>query len=92
MPLIMNGDIFGFQSLTYLKFLDFIDFKNVAVFKDYNRDWYAIVAPYYITFLIIAMVSPVINYFTSCLWSCWISWRIKSACENNDVKDPLIQK
>ena len=76
----MNGDIFGFQSLTYLRFMDFIDFNNVAVFKDYNRDWFAIVAPYYMTFLIIAIISPIINLFTSCLWSSWTKCRIQSAC------------
>ena len=53
LPLVMNGDIFGFQSLQYLKFIDFIDFNKVSVFKDYDVDWYAVVAPYYMNFLII---------------------------------------
>ena len=80
LPLIMNGDIFGFQSLSYLKFMNFIEFDKVAIFKDYNTDWYAIVGPYYMNFLIIAIISPIINLLVTCLLSCSTNWRVKKAC------------
>ena len=87
----MNGDIFGFQSLSYLKFIDFIDFSKVAIFRDYTIDWYAVVAPYYMNFLIIAIVSPIINLVVTCLFDCFTKWRVRRACEN--VKEsPIIQK
>ena len=76
----MNGDIFGFQSLQYLKFLDFIDFKKVSIFKDYDRDWYAVVGPYYMNFLIIAIISPLINIFITCVTGCLRNWKVKRAC------------
>ncbi len=63
----MNGDIFGFKSLVYLKFINFIHFEKVAIFKDYTTDWYAIVGPYYMNFLIIACVSPLINLAITCI-------------------------
>lgn len=80
LPLIMNGDIFGFQSLTYLKFIDFIDFSKVAIFKDYTTDWYAVVGPYYMNFLIIAITSPIVNLVITCLSGCWLNWKVKRAC------------
>ncbi len=76
----MNGDIYGFKSLSYLKFIDFIDFSKVAIFKDYTQDWYAIVAPYYMNFLIIAITSPLINLLITCLSGCWLSYKVKKAC------------
>ena len=91
LPLIMNGNIFGFQCLEYLKFIDFIDFKNVAIFKDYDTDWYAVVGPYYINFMIIAIIGPIISLFSNALSSCLTHMKVKSACENVN-KDPIIQK
>lgn len=82
LPLIMNGNIFGFQSLTYLNFIKFIEFNNVAVFKDFTIDWYAVVAPYYINFLIIACTSPLINLVVCCLSDWWLRYRVKKACDN----------
>lgn len=92
LPLVMNGDIFGFQSLQYLTFIDFIDFGKVAIFKDYTTDWYAVVGPYYINFLIIAIASPIINLFITCLSGAYLNWKVKKACENSDSDDPIIQK
>jgi len=76
----MNGDIFGFQSLEYLKFLDFIDFSKVAIFKDFDTDWYAVVSPYYMTFLIIASLSPLINLFVYYISNCFMHWSVRRAC------------
>jgi hypothetical protein len=92
LPLIMNGDIFGFQSLSYLKFIDFIDFNKVAIFKDYTTDWYAVVGPYYMNFLIIAITSPIVNVVTTCFSGCMLNWKVKRACENGDKENPVIQK
>mgnify|MGYP006869357191 CR=1 FL=1 len=91
LPLIMNGSIFGFESLTYLKFITFIDFTKVSIFKDYTIDWYAVVSPYYMNFLIIAIVSPIINLIVNCLLDCFLKWRVKRACENTK-SSPIIQK
>lgn len=88
----MNGDIFGFQSLKYLTFIDFIDFDRVAVFKDYNIDWYAIVGPYYMNFLIIAIISPVINLLINCVFGCYNNYKVRKACSNSDKSNPVIQK
>jgi hypothetical protein len=92
LPLIMNGDIFGFQSLSYLKFMDFIDFDKVAIFKDYTTDWYAVVGPYYMNFLIIAITSPIVNVVITCFSGCLLNWKVKRACENGDKENPIIQK
>lgn len=92
LPLVMNGDIFGFQSLKYLTFIKFIEFDKVAVFKDYNLDWYAVVGPYYINFLIIAIVSPVINLFITCILGCYNNLKVRKACQNSDKSNPVIQK
>ena len=88
----MNGDIFGFQSLSYLKFMDFIDFDKVAIFKDYTTDWYAVVGPYYMNFLIIAITSPIVNVVITCFSGCMLNWKVKRACENGDKENPIIQK
>ena len=92
LPLVMNGDIFGFQSLQYLTFINFIDFNKVAVFKDYDTDWYAVVAPYYMNFLIIAITSPFINLLITCFSNCLTLWGVKSSCQSPDKSNPLIQK
>jgi hypothetical protein len=80
LPLVMNGDIFGLKSISYLTFIDFIDFNKVAIFKDYNTDWYAVVGPYYMNFLIIANISPIINLLITCLSGCYNNYKVKKAC------------
>jgi hypothetical protein len=60
LPLILNGDIFGFKSVSFLTFIDFINFQKVTIFKDFDRNWFAIVSPYYTNFFIIASISPLI--------------------------------
>ena len=76
----MNGNIFGFQSLEYLKFIDFIDFSRVSVFKDYDVDWYAVVAPYYINFMIIAIIGPIISLITYSISNCLTYRKVRKAC------------
>lgn len=80
LPLVMNGDIYGFQSLSYLKFINFIDFSKVAIFRDYTTDWYAVVGPYYMNFLIIAILSPIINLLITCLLGCYTARKVMKAC------------
>jgi len=77
---VMNGNIFGFQSLQYLTFIDFIDFNKVAVFQDFDTDWYAVVAPYYMNFLIITAVAPVGGLLAYMAFSCWTHSRVQKAC------------
>lgn len=60
LPLILNGDIFGFKSVSYLGFISFINFTKVNVFKDFDRNWFTVISPYYTNFFIIAAISPII--------------------------------
>lgn len=60
LPLILNGDIFGFKSVSYLTFIDFINFEKISIFRDFDRNWFAVISPYYTNFFIIATISPLI--------------------------------
>jgi len=84
-PLLLNGDILNVEFVSYLKFINFIDFNNLSLFKDFDSDWYALISPYYINFLIIGcLVSPFIDLIIFSFKSCFKNWRTKSKCENND--------
>ena len=92
-PLLLNGNVFGTEFVSYLKFIDFIDFNNVSIFEDFDSDWYAIVSPYYTTMLIIAsFISPVLGVIVFAIKSCIKHWRVSKKCENTDKEDPYIQK
>lgn len=75
-PMMLNGDIFRFRSVTYLSFISFIDLNKISVFRDFDRDWYAIVSPYYINFFIISAVSPLIQLVVTFLKRKFVDWRI----------------
>jgi len=92
-PLLLNGRILGVQFVSYLSFIDFINYSNVSLFEDFNPDWYALISPYYINFLIIGcFVSPFIGLLVFAIKNCIKHWSVKSKCEDSDREDPLIQK
>ena len=92
LPLILNGNIEGFQTVKYLSFVKFIDQDNVSVFKDFDRDWYAIISPYYTMFFVVAAVSPIIQLVVFSLKRKFVMWRVSKMAENSDPHDPSIQK
>ena len=51
-PLLLSASVFGVKFYTYIKFINIIDFNNLSIFSDFSGDWYALVSPYYINFLI----------------------------------------
>ena len=77
MPLLLNGNIFGFQSVSYLRWVTFIDFNRVSIFQDFDADWFAVISPYYVNIFIIATVQPIIQLLIyclrRCLLNCWVS-------------------
>ena len=77
MPLLINGDIFSFKMVSYLSFIDFIDVAKIAIFSDFDRDWYAILGPYYITFFIILCILPFGSLTAFILKYCGINWWVK---------------
>lgn len=92
-PLLLNGNVFGMEMYTYLKFINFIDFSKLSIFSDFTTDWYALIAPYYLNFMIIGcLLSPFIGLVVFSLKHCIKMWRLRSKCEDNDRDDPLIQK
>lgn len=92
-PLLLNANIFGVEFYTYLQFVGFIDSNKLSIFSDFTTDWYALISPYYLTFMIIGcLVSPFISLVVFSFKNCFKLWRLKSACENNDKENPLIQK
>lgn len=73
--------------------MNFIDFNQLSIFSDFTSDWYALVSPYYVTFILIGcIVTPFISFFVFSFKHCFKMWLIKRKCEDNDEKDPLIQK
>lgn len=92
MPLILNGNIEGFQSVKYLRFVKFINQDNVTIFKDFDKDWYAVISPYYTMFFVVAAISPVIQLVVFSLKRKFVMWRVKKMAENNDPREPSIQK
>jgi len=84
-PLLLNADIFGLQSIEYLKFINFMDFNNISIFDDFNSGWYALISPYYTTMIIIScLISPIISLISSSIKNGILHWRIKSVCEKQD--------
>ena len=78
---------------TFIKFINFIDFSKLSIFSDFTTDWYALIAPYYLNFMIIGcLLSPFIGLVVFSLKHCIKMWRLRSKCEDNDRDDPLIQK
>jgi len=58
-----------------------MDFSNISIFGDFNRDWYALISPYYINMMIIAaFISPFIGLVIFAIKNSFNIWRIKSAC------------
>lgn len=83
LPLLINGDIFSFRAVNYLSFIDFIDITTIAIFSDFDHNWYAIIAPYYITFFIILCVIPFGSLAAFVVKFCGINWWVRRKCENN---------
>lgn len=92
LPLILNADIFGFKSVSYLKFIDFINVEKVSIFKDFDKNWFAVISPYYTNFFIIASISPLIEIVVYTIKRRFVLWRLRSKCENKDPENPTIQK
>lgn len=92
LPLILNGSISGFQSVEYLRFVDFIDFDNVTIFKDFDTDWYAVISPYYTTFFIVSALSPLIQLAVFAIKRRLVNWRVTNMCKNDNPESPYIQK
>lgn len=94
MPLLINGDIFGFKAVSYLSFIDFINIAGIAIFSDFDTNWYAIIAPYYITLFIILCLLPFISLVVFTIKYCGIHWFTKFRCERNNDRSntPFIQK
>ena len=82
LPLILNGNIFGFKSVTYLQWVSFIDLNRLSIFSDFDRDWFAIISPYYTNFFIIAAVLPPIQLLVFCLKRSLLVWWVERKCEN----------
>lgn len=92
-PLLLSANIFGVEFYSYLRFIDFIDFNNLSIFDDFTSDWYALISPYYVTFMIIGcLISPLISLIVFSMKNCIKLWRLRRNCEDNDKDDPLIQK
>lgn len=92
-PLLLSANIFGVEFYSYLKFINFIDFNKLSIFNDFTTDWYALISPYYLTFMIIGcFVSPFIGLVVFSLKNCFKLWRLRRKCEDNDKENPLIQK
>jgi len=84
-PLLLNANVFGVEFYTYIKFINFIDFNQLSIFSDFTADWYALISPYYVNFIIIGcLVTPVLSFFVFSFKHCFKMWRIKRNCENND--------
>ncbi len=92
-PLLLNSNVFGVEFVSYLKFINFMDFSQISIFSDFTTDWYALISPYYVNFIIIGcFISPVIGLVIFSLKNCMKHSKIKSQCEDNDKDNPLIQK
>ena len=78
---MLNADIFGLQMFNYLKFIDFIDSDNLSIFDDFTTDWYALISPYYVNFMIIGcLITPLIGLVVFSFKHCFKMSRIKSKC------------
>ena len=92
-PLLINANVFGVEFYRYLSFIKFIDYTQLSIFSDFTADWYALIAPYYINFMIIGcFIAPIGSLIAFSFKHCFKMWRIKSNCDDNDPEDPLIQK
>lgn len=92
-PLLLNANIFGVEFYLYLKFINFIDYSQLSIFSDFTPDWYALIAPYYVNFIIVGcFVSPLAGLVVFALKHCFKMWRLEANCADNDQDDPLIQK
>lgn len=81
LPLVLNANIYGTQLSNYLKFLNFMNFDNLSIFDDFTVDWYGIISPYYVTFIIIAsFISPIIGFIVMSLKNCLKQWKIMRMC------------
>lgn len=92
-PLLLNSNIFGVEFVSYLKFINFMDFTQMSIFSDFTIDWYALISPYYVNFVIIGcFISPIIGLIVFSLKNCLNHWKLKSKCDSNDKENPLVQK
>jgi hypothetical protein len=93
LPLTLNANIFGVQFISYLKFINFMDFGKMSIFSDFTTDWYALVSPYYVNMIIIAsFISPILGLIVFALKNCLNQWKVRRMCESNDAENPVIQK
>lgn len=92
LPLILNGNIYGFESSTYLRWATFIDFSRVSIFKDFDVNWFAVISPYYTNFFIIACLTPIAQLMFFCIRRCFRNWRTKRKCQTDDPHSIIVQK
>ena len=92
LPLILNGNIYGFESSTYLRWATFIDFSRVSIFKDFDVNWFAVISPYYTNFFIIACLTPIAQLMIFCIRRCFRNWRVKRKCQTDDPHSIIVQK
>lgn len=86
LPLALNANIFGIEFISYLKFINFMDFSRMSVFDDFTSDWYALISPYYVNMMIIAaFISPVVGLGVFALKSCFKQWKVRRMCESREV-------
>lgn len=92
LPLALNGNILGMESVTYLRFLNFINFAEVKIFKDFTSDWYALISPYYLNIILIVLISPLVSLGIASIWNCFTHYRVRKACESSDKDNQITQK
>ena len=80
-PLLLNASVFGVEFYTYLKFIEFIDYNQLSIFSDFTSDWYALISPYYVNFIIIGcFISPFASLIVFAFKHCFKMWRIEANC------------
>lgn len=78
-PLLLNASIFGGRPVLFFSWINFNNFSMLQSYSDFSRSWYAFVAPFYLNFFLIAVLTPWLNLIKISLLRCIKLKRLKNS-------------
>jgi hypothetical protein len=78
-PLLLNASIFGGRPVLFFSWINFKNFSTLQSYSDFSRNWYAYVAPFYLNFFLIAVITPWLNLIKISIIQCIKRIRLKNS-------------
>lgn len=77
-PLLLNASIFGGRPVLFFSWINFKNLDSLQSYSDFTRKWYVYVAPFYLNFFLIALVTPWLNLLKVTVLEKWKRGKLKN--------------